>query len=145
LTVYDENGNYGHPDHIQANRITRAALAASGLGSSLFYTAIPKSAFKRFRQAMVDAGIEVPWEEVDDEPTWGTPDELVGVIVDVASSADAKFDALRAHGSQTEDSFFLKMGRERFREAFRNEWFVRAVDPFGRTGIDDDLFAAYRG
>jgi LmbE family N-acetylglucosaminyl deacetylase len=145
IVTYDENGNYGHPDHIQANRVTRAAFAASGLDASLFYTAIPKSAFKRFRQAMLDAGMEVPWDEVDEEPTWGTPDELVGVIVDVSAAADAKYEALRAHGSQTEDSFFLKMGRERFREAFRNEWFVRAIDPFGRTGIDHDLFAAYRG
>jgi len=144
IVTYDENGNYGHPDHIQANRVTRAALAASGLPSSLFYTAIPKSAFRRFRQAMVDAGIDVPWDPDDDEPPWGTPDELIGVIVDVAAAADAKFEALSAHASQTENSFFLKMGRERFRDVFRVEWFVRAVDPFNRTGIDDDLFAAYR-
>ena len=72
------------------------------------------------------------------------PTSRSGSIVDVAAVADAKFDALSAHSSQTDDSFFLKMGRERFRELFRNEWFVRAIDPFDRTGVDDDLFAGWR-
>jgi len=27
VVTYDENGFYGHPDHIQANRITLAAIA----------------------------------------------------------------------------------------------------------------------
>jgi LmbE family N-acetylglucosaminyl deacetylase len=144
VVTYDENGFYGHPDHIQANRITHAALAQSGLTASLFYAAIPVSAFTRFRQTMEEAGIEAPGDPEDETPPFGTPDELIGVEVDVAAAADAKFDALGAHASQTESSFFLKMGRERFRELFRTEWFVRAIDPFARTGVDDDLFAAWR-
>jgi len=146
IVTYDENGFYGHPDHIQANRITRAALEQSGLTASLFYTAIPISAFARFRALMQEAGIEGPGSgDGDDEaPPFGTPDELVGAVIDVAAAADAKFDALAAHASQTESSFFLRMGRERFRIAFRNEWFVRAVDPFSRSGVDDDLFAPWR-
>jgi len=145
IVTYDENGFYGHPDHIQANRITRAALEQSGLTASLFYTAIPLSAFKRFRAIIEEAGIEGPGSDSDsEEPPFGTPDEMIGVIVDVAAAADAKFDALAAHSSQTESSFFLKMGRDRFRQVFQNEWFVRAVDPFGRSGVDDDLFASWR-
>src|SRR5471030_1755916 len=31
VVTYDENGFYGHPDHIQANRVTMAAVAATGL------------------------------------------------------------------------------------------------------------------
>jgi LmbE family N-acetylglucosaminyl deacetylase len=143
VITYDENGFYGHPDHIQTNRVTRAALEQSGLTASLFYTAIPKSAFKRFRQMMEEAGLEGPGSDGEDPP-FGTPDEQIGVIVDVAAAADAKFAALSAHSSQTDDSFFLKMGRDRFRQVFSNEWFVRAVDPFDRAGVDDDLFAPWR-
>jgi len=148
IVTYDEIGFYGHPDHIQAHRVTRAALEASGLTASLFYPAIPRSAFGRFREALREAEIEPPGGvEEDGEENQGppgTPDDQIGIVVDVSGAVDAKFDALSAHASQTESSFFLKMGRERFREFFGTEWFVRAVDPLGRTGVDHDLFAGWR-
>jgi LmbE family N-acetylglucosaminyl deacetylase len=143
--TYDEIGFYGHPDHIQAHRVTRAALGASGLTSSLFYPAIPSSAFKRFREVLREADVEGPG--TDDEEGGGppgTPDEKIDVVIDVSGAVDAKFDALAAHASQTESSFFLKMGRDRFRQFFGTEWFVRAIDPLGRTGVDHDLFAGWR-
>ncbi|MFD1496379.1 PIG-L family deacetylase [Streptosporangium lutulentum] len=31
VVTYDENGNYGHPDHIQAHRIAVAAAEATGI------------------------------------------------------------------------------------------------------------------
>jgi LmbE family N-acetylglucosaminyl deacetylase len=145
VVTYDEIGFYGHPDHIQAHRVTRAALETSGLTSSLFYPAIPSSAFKRFREVLREADVEGPG--TDDEEGGGppgTPDEKIDVVMDVSSAVDAKFDALAAHASQTESSFFLKMGRERFRQFFGTEWFVRAIDPLGRTGVDHDLFAGWR-
>ena len=43
VVTYDENGFYGHPDHIQANRITHAALAESGVPTKLYYTALARS------------------------------------------------------------------------------------------------------
>jgi LmbE family N-acetylglucosaminyl deacetylase len=144
VVTYDEIGFYGHPDHIQAHRVTRAALEAAGLTSSLFYPAIPTSAFKRFREVLAEADVEGPGSDDEGGGPPGTPDEKIDVVIDVTSAVDAKFDALAAHASQTESSFFLKMGRERFREFFRTEWFVRAVDPLGRTGIDHDLFAGWR-
>src|SRR3974390_978142 len=36
VVTYDENGFYGHPDHIQANRVTLAALDACGIPSKLY-------------------------------------------------------------------------------------------------------------
>ncbi|HUD70210.1 MAG TPA: PIG-L family deacetylase [Acidimicrobiales bacterium] len=145
VVTYDEIGFYGHPDHIQAHRVTRAALESSGLAASLFYPAIPSSAFKRFREVLREADVEGPG--TDDEEGGGppgTPDEKIDVVIDVSAAVDAKFDALAAHASQTESSFFLKMGRDRFRQFFGTEWFVRAIDPLGRTGLDHDLFAGWR-
>ena len=146
VVTYDEIGFYGHPDHIQAHRVTRAALEASGLASSLFYPAIPSSAFKRFREVLREADVEGPGGDDDDEGRGppGTPDEKIDVVIDVSGAVDAKFDALAAHASQTESSFFLKMGRDRFRQFFGTEWFVRAIDPLGRSGMDHDLFAGWR-
>ena len=43
VVTYDENGFYGHPDHIQANRVTRAALAECGIPAKLYYTAVARS------------------------------------------------------------------------------------------------------
>ncbi len=146
VVTYDEIGFYGHPDHIQAHRVTRAALESSGLTASLFYPAIPSSAFRRFREVLREADVEGPGTD-DDEGGGppGTPDEKIDVVIDVSAAVDAKFDALAAHASQTESSFFLKMGRDRFRQFFGTEWFVRAIDPLGRTSVDHDLFAGWRG
>ncbi len=40
IVSYDANGFYGHPDHIQAHRVTRRARELAG-GSSLYATAAP--------------------------------------------------------------------------------------------------------
>jgi LmbE family N-acetylglucosaminyl deacetylase len=160
IVTYDEKGGYGHPDHIQTHRITVAALQMSGLTASLYFTAIPKSAFAEFRsvieevqrEAEAEAGTAAGQDSSDDgaadeegpDNDFGTPDELIGAVIDVSGAVDAKFDALAAHGSQTERSFFMKIGRERFRAMFRREAFVRAVDPFDLTGVADDLFAPWR-
>ncbi len=144
VVTYDENGFYGHPDHIQAHRITVAALDQTGLDARLFYTAIPKSAFGEFRRVLQEAGVEPPEGAEEEEPPFGTDDARIGAVVDVSGAVDAKFDALSAHASQLEASFFLKLGRERFARVFGREWFVRVRDPLGRTGVDDDLFAGLR-
>ena len=60
VVTYDENGFYGHPDHIQANRITHAAIAECGIPAKLYYTAIARSRLHAFRDDMAEAGIEMP-------------------------------------------------------------------------------------
>jgi LmbE family N-acetylglucosaminyl deacetylase len=144
VVTYDAHGNYGHPDHIQTHRVTMEAVKESGLSPSVFYSAIPRSAFGRFRELLREADIEWPVPDGDDAPPIGTPDDQIGAIIDVTAAVEAKYAALAAHSSQTDSSFFLKIGPERFKQAFSHEWFVRAIDPFGRTGIDDDLFAPWR-
>jgi LmbE family N-acetylglucosaminyl deacetylase len=145
VVTYDDNGFYGHPDHIQAHRVTLAALESSGLEASLFYPAFPRSAFQRFREVLREAEVESPVsDEEEDSGPQGVPDDEIGVVIDVSGVVDAKFDALAAHASQTESSFFLKMGRERFSQFFGTEWFVRAIDPRARSGVDHDLFAGWR-
>jgi LmbE family N-acetylglucosaminyl deacetylase len=162
IVTYDANGGYGHPDHIQAHRITVLALQQSGLQARLFYTARPRSSFARFQAMLEEAGMITPDPEdelltdeersakrerqrAEAEERFGTPDELIGAVIDISGAIDSKFDALAAHGSQVSDSFFMKIGRERFREMFGREAFIRAIDPFGRTGVEDDLFVPWRG
>lgn len=135
VVTYDENGFYGHPDHIQANRITRAALEAMEEPPPLFYATIPRSAFEHFNQMASEAGVELPDDEGDDGAGEGgmppgSPDEIVGVEIDVSAFTAVKRAALAAHASQTESSFFLQLPEEVFGELFGREWFVAV----GREG-----------
>ena len=159
VMTYNEFGFYGHPDHIQANRVTRAALKLLDYEPTLYYNAIPNSVMAIMRarweeedrrRAEEDAAKGIVREpegppSVDGEPIdMGTADELIGAAIDVTSVTDAKYDALAAHASQIGDSFWLKMTRDEFRAAMGTEWFVRVTNPRGLEGRVTDLFAGYR-
>jgi len=139
VVTYDEHGFYGHPDHIQAHRVTVAAMERSGIGDKLYYPAVPTSWIPRFAERLAARGVEVPGE-IADAP-FGTPDELIGAVVDCTEQAGAKFASLSAHASQAENIFFLSLGPEVFGEVFSEEAFVRARDSTGAVGVEDDLFA----
>jgi LmbE family N-acetylglucosaminyl deacetylase len=143
VVTYDENGFYGHPDHIQANRITVAALEMSGIPAKLYYTALPRSRLTAFTAVLAEAGIEPP-AEAQENPDFGTPDELVTTTVDCGGVAGRKYASLAAHASQSENIFFLQMGEERFSSLMRYESFVRVVDSTDAPVPEDDLFAGLR-
>ncbi|MEO6578186.1 MAG: hypothetical protein ABIO99_04730, partial [Candidatus Limnocylindria bacterium] len=70
---YDENGNYGHPDHINAARIARKAYEASQ-GEEWAVSRFHEIAFVRERWfelmgAMKERGIELPWDLDEVVPT----------------------------------------------------------------------------
>ena len=139
VITYDEDGFYGHPDHIQANRITRAALEMTSVHPRLYYATIPLSAFARIGEIVRAAGVEVP-EDLDEERTEiGTPDDQIGAVIDVSAFSDKKRAALAAHASQTESSFFLKLPESLFADIFGFEWFVRVADPHAGDGVETDL------
>jgi LmbE family N-acetylglucosaminyl deacetylase len=74
----------------------------------------------------------------------GLPDEEVTTWVETADFGQQKFDALAAHASQTENLFFLQMGRERFTKLMSMETYVRVQDTTGAPLPEDDLFAGLR-
>jgi LmbE family N-acetylglucosaminyl deacetylase len=159
IVTYNEAGFYGHPDHIQANRITLAALELIDYEPTLYYNAIPDSVMEFMgarweeenrRQAEEDAAKGIV-REPEGPPMFegqplkmGTPDELIGAAIDVSSVTDAKYDALAAHASQMGDSFWLKMTKEEFNVAMGTEWFFRVTNPQGLEGVVTDIFAGYR-
>ena len=113
VVTYDENGFYGHPDHIQANRVTHAAITAWDAPTKLYYTAMARSRLHGFRDIMAEAGMELP-DEVQENPDFGTPDELITTTVDVGAFTSQKYASLAAHASQSDNIFFLKMGEDVF-------------------------------
>jgi LmbE family N-acetylglucosaminyl deacetylase len=147
VVTYDENGFYGHPDHIQAHRITMAAVAQTGIPAKVYWTTVPRSQFARFGEVMREVGVD--WDEQDRSadgpgPDLGLPDEQITTWVDTTKFSGQKFDALAAHASQSENIFFLQMGRERFGEMMGTETFVRVHDTTGAPVPEDDLFAGLR-
>jgi LmbE family N-acetylglucosaminyl deacetylase len=58
VVTYDENGFYGHPDHIQANGITMAALVMTALTPRVYWTTAPRSMMQRFREVMRELGAD---------------------------------------------------------------------------------------
>jgi LmbE family N-acetylglucosaminyl deacetylase len=143
VVTYDENGFYGHPDHIQANRITHAAMNECGVPAKLYYTAVARSMLRGFGEILAEAGIESPIE-VEENPEFGTPDELITTTIDCSAVADRKYASLAAHASQSDNIFFLKMGVELFSAVMGAETFVRAFDTTNAPVPEDDLFAGLR-
>jgi LmbE family N-acetylglucosaminyl deacetylase len=148
VVTYDENGFYGHPDHIQAHRITMAALDATGFGGKVYWTTMPRSEMARFAEIMRELGLEFDEPEpAPDAPPpveMGLPDDEITTWVDTRDFADQKYDALAAHASQSDNIFFLRMGRERFAELMGVETFVRVRDTTDAALPEDDLFAGLR-
>jgi LmbE family N-acetylglucosaminyl deacetylase len=147
VVTYDENGFYGHPDHIKAHHVAKAATEQTGIPDKLYYTAVPLSAFKelatRMRELDLSFGDNAP--DFDPEnPPFGTPDDLIDAVVDVSAYVSRKRAALAAHSSQTENAFFLKMPPEVFELAFGQEAFVRSFDRSGAPTPEADLFAGLR-
>lgn len=147
VVTYDENGFYGHPDHIQANRITTAALAMVESAPKVYWTTMPRSMMQRFGEFMREA--DPDFQEPDPEEAAamaeiGLPDEEITTWVDTTAFGGQKFDALAAHASQGENIFFLKMGQQRFTELMGVETFVRVQDTTDAPVPENDLFAGLR-
>jgi N-acetyl-1-D-myo-inositol-2-amino-2-deoxy-alpha-D-glucopyranoside deacetylase len=81
IVTYDENGNYGHPDHINAARIARDAYRASA-GEAWEVSRFYEIAFARERwfelmTTMKERGISLPWDLDEAIASAGVPaDEL---------------------------------------------------------------------
>jgi LmbE family N-acetylglucosaminyl deacetylase len=150
VVTYDANGFYGHPDHIQAHRITMAAAERTGIPDKVYFTAVPRSRIADFARRLKELGVDPPGPgededgEVGPREEWGTPDDEVTTYIDVADATDRKFDSLAAHASQSDNIFFLRMGRDVFRELMGQETFVRAVDRSGAAVPEADLFDGLR-
>jgi LmbE family N-acetylglucosaminyl deacetylase len=157
IMTYNEYGFYGHPDHIQAHRITLAAIELLDYEPTLYFNAIPDSVMARFRErwaqeerekTAADAAkglVREPEASRDgEEVPMGTPDADISAAIDISEVTDAKFDALAAHQSQIAESFWMKMCREQFKQVMSTEWFIRILNPQDVEGCVDDIFAGYR-
>ena len=128
LTIYDSNGNYGHPDHVQVHRVGARAAELYGKADVFEATMNRDYIVRNMNQAMRDAAGDNPGDLPDvDSPDFnlGVRESEITTRVDVSTYVDAKRASMRAHASQIgEQSFFLSMPDEAFVMAFGQEWFI---------------------
>ncbi|HAN72506.1 MAG TPA: N-acetyl-1-D-myo-inositol-2-amino-2-deoxy-alpha-D-glucopyranoside deacetylase [Actinobacteria bacterium] len=162
VVTYDDFGGYGHPDHIQAHRVTHYAvtLAASptfrpDLGETwdvpkVYWTAFPRSIVIAGIEALKAQGIEDEFTAMDpDDLPFACDDALVTTSVNAGDWLDRKMSALRAHATQvTVDGGFFALADNVGAEAFGTEHYRLAkgvLGPLDAEGVERDLFAGIGG
>jgi N-acetyl-1-D-myo-inositol-2-amino-2-deoxy-alpha-D-glucopyranoside deacetylase len=107
VVTYDRHGGYGHPDHIQTHRVTRAALDLlpdDELPERTFEIVTPLT-WAREDRAWLRDHVEPAWglrllSDHDPFPPSVVPDARVTHAVEDLTARDAKNAALRAHATQ---------------------------------------------
>ena len=113
LVTYDENGFYGHPDHIQAHRVAAAAVPSPRTRAARARRAVAGGEVLRHRDAALGGrgGGRAFW----------VPDEQVTTQIDGGAYLAAKTAAMRAHATQIAvdgdvfalaDGAWQRLGRE---------------------------------
>ena len=137
VVTYDDFGGYGHPDHIQAHRVTHYAVALAespsfrpDLGpawgvSKVYWTAFPRSVIREGIMTLreVDSDNEFAAMDPDDLP-FACDDELITTAVDATEFLDRKMTALAAHKTQvTVDGGFFALSNNLGSRAMGTEYF----------------------
>ena len=155
----DSNGTYGHPDHVQANRITVAAVARAADPAAdvegephrvakRYVHALNRQRLLRNHRLLLEAGAASPWGRNPDLDVsrlpFGVDQAQITTVVDVTDWLERKRAAMAAHRSQIgADSFFLSTPPEHVPSHFGVEEFVLEDGPRPRS-IEDDLFDGLR-
>ncbi len=146
VTIYDRNGGYQHPDHLQVHRVGHLA-AQRALPATLLEATINRDLLVTGLDLARTLGFGIPpafSPETFDE--WFVPEVELTHRVDVAEFVDLKRAAMEAHASQSTSgdggvrtiAAFLSLPPEYFTLAFGTEWFVQPGLPAGISR--DDVF-----
>ena len=140
LITYDENGVYGHPDHIQVHRVGVRAAEYAGVDK------VFEATFSR--EFMRDIFAELEEFEGDnagdpaDADTFGLPEAELTHRVDVGDFVHLKRAALLRHESQiSPDHPMAKMPIETFARWSGIEWFRDRARPRNGGAFRGDVFA----
>jgi N-acetyl-1-D-myo-inositol-2-amino-2-deoxy-alpha-D-glucopyranoside deacetylase len=158
MSTYDQFGNYGHPDHIQAHRVATyaASLAAvptyrTDLGepweiAKIYWQAMSESRWRHSLRAIRAAGDTTSFEGMDPEGPlpMATPDADLVAEIDGTPYAEQKVAALHAHRTQIEvDGPFFALSNHVGNEVLGVESFriAKGTPVPGSDGLEHDLFA----
>lgn len=135
LTLYDPAGGYGHPDHVQVNRVGQRAAQLHETTLVLEATIDRRAVQRVLRSIRLLTCRSADWDPERFATLFADPHRITHRI-DVSTYLPEKRAAMQAHVSQaTSDSgtrllaTLLRLPRPLFRIALRREWYVE----HGRT------------
>jgi LmbE family N-acetylglucosaminyl deacetylase len=140
LTVYDDHGLYGHPDHINVHRVGVRAAELAGT-PRVFEATVNRDDMRRRNEEAKAAGVDFGGEMSEEEmSSFGSPESAITTIVDVRDFLDQKRASMAAHASQIpESSFFLSLPPDLYEKVWGTECYIhRGVEPGGP--VEGDLF-----
>lgn len=103
VVTYDPDGGYGHPDHIQAHRVTTAAVSAAAdrwTVPKFYWTVLSNKAFREGMAALADDDIEQDWIRVEPDGSFGFDEDRITAAIDAPEHLAAKASAIGAHATQ---------------------------------------------
>jgi N-acetyl-1-D-myo-inositol-2-amino-2-deoxy-alpha-D-glucopyranoside deacetylase len=147
LVTYDDNGGYGHPDHIMAHRVAMAAVErAAWQVERVYWAALAKSALQAGMDALVAAG-QGGFEGMTsaDEFPFGVEDSEITTALANDGFGAAKNAAMRRFPTQiSPDSSFFHLIEAIGEDAFAVEHYIRvrgeSVGPLDADGRERGLF-----
>jgi LmbE family N-acetylglucosaminyl deacetylase len=144
---YDDKGMYQHPDHVHAAQAAALAASQSAIPSKYYQTAMRGSSWRKVWEALRELGAEVPDQReftAEQRQQMEEAELRITTNIDIRPVLSRKREALFAHASQIEESWFSKLPPEIAESAFGQESFVRVTDTTGAPVPEDDLFAGLR-
>ncbi|MFF5146019.1 N-acetyl-1-D-myo-inositol-2-amino-2-deoxy-alpha-D-glucopyranoside deacetylase [Streptomyces sp. NPDC013157] len=150
VVTYDDNGGYGHPDHIQAHRVAmRAVELAAEAGHRIpkvYWNRVPRTVAEAAFARLQDDLPGLPFAKsaaVDDVPGV-VDDRRVTTEIDGTSYAGAKAAAMAAHATQVEvapdGARYFVLSNELAQPLFTTEFYELAGGEPG-AARETDLFA----
>jgi N-acetyl-1-D-myo-inositol-2-amino-2-deoxy-alpha-D-glucopyranoside deacetylase len=103
VVTYDPDGGYGHPDHIQAHRVTTAAVSAAAdrwRVPKFYWTVTSANAFRAGIDSLGPEDVRPDWIRLPPEVSYGFPDDRITAVIDAAEHLPAKVAAIGAHATQ---------------------------------------------
>jgi LmbE family N-acetylglucosaminyl deacetylase len=145
LTIYDDNGGYGHPDHIQVHRVGMRAAELS---------AVPVVAQNTTNRDWLTRGMRGmaeqegrTWDPPADVPEMGKPESEITHRVEAVDFVEQKRASMRVHASQMgPDHFLLAMPDPLFAMGLGTEFFIvdPAPNPAAVPEVFEELFTPLR-
>jgi len=155
IVSYDENGNYGHPDHINAARIARDAYRASAGApwrvSRFYEIAFVRERWAELMTAMKERGIPLPWdlEETLGDAAPADTDEAPasdgsGAVEAEESDAD-EFGRVDAEVTTRVDVSAFREAKRRSMDCHKTQrqdmgWLLDLPDDLSREALSTEAF-----
>jgi N-acetyl-1-D-myo-inositol-2-amino-2-deoxy-alpha-D-glucopyranoside deacetylase len=150
LITYDEIGGYGHPDHIQANRIAMLAAEKSTWQiQKIYWNTMPKSVIAESMAKMKELGSDFFGAESVDDLPFAKDDRFVTTLIDGNSQVEKKMAAMKAHVTQiSTDGPFFALSNNLGLQVWGDEYYTlvrgEKSEPFDENGRERDLFAGIK-